>query len=90
MSHRWPAWSVMATSEEVPLIVPQMGVVEQVVIIEWLVPQGAEVEEGQSVVVVETEKAETELEAPTSGQIQILMEAGDQEIPVGSTLARIV
>lgn len=90
MSHRWPAWSVMATSDGVPLVVPQMGVVEQVVILEWLVPQGAEVEEGQSVVVVETEKAETELEAPASGQIQILMEAGDQEISVGSTLARIV
>lgn len=80
----------MDTSEGVPLVVPQMGVVEQIVVLEWLVPDGADVEEGQSVVVVETEKAETELEAPTSGRIEILIDVSDQEIPVGSTLARIV
>lgn len=80
----------MGTSEGLPLVVPQMGVVEQIVVLEWLVADGVEVEEGQSVVVVETDKAETELEAPASGRIQILTNASDQEIPVGSTLARIV
>ena len=67
-----------------------MGVVEDVVILQWLVPSGAEVEEGQRVVVVETEKAETELESPASGQIEILIDVSDREVPVGSTLARIV
>lgn len=71
-------------------MVPQMGVVEQIVVLQWLVADGASVKEGQSVVVVETEKAETELEAPASGRIEILVDVSDEEIPVGSTLARIV
>ncbi len=80
----------MDTSDGVPLMVPQMGVVEQVVVLEWLVPDGAQVAEGQSVVVIETDKAETDLLAPTSGRIEIIIKVSDQEIPVGSTLARIV
>ena len=80
----------MVTSEGVPLIVPQMGVVEDVVILQWLVSSGAEVEKGQGVVVIETQKAETELESPASGRIEILIDASDQEVQVGSTLARIV
>ena len=89
MGHLSPAWSVMATSEGVPMTVPQMGVVEEVLVVQWLVEDGTEVEKGQSVVVVETEKAESELEAPASGQIQILIEAGEVEIPVGTVLATI-
>lgn len=80
----------MGISEGVALTVPQMGVVEEVVVLEWLVLDGAAVEKGQSVVVVETEKADTELEAPASGRIEILIDVSDQEVPVGSTLARIV
>ena len=80
----------MGTSEGVALVVPQMGVVEQIVVLDWLVPNGAAVEEGQSVVVVETDKAETELEAPASGRIEILVDVSDEEVPVGSTLAMIV
>jgi pyruvate/2-oxoglutarate dehydrogenase complex dihydrolipoamide acyltransferase (E2) component len=90
VGHLSPAWSVMGTSEGVALVVPQMGVVEQIVVLDWLVPDGAAVEVGQSVVVVETDKAETELEAPASGRIEILVDVSDEEIPVGSTLARII
>jgi pyruvate/2-oxoglutarate dehydrogenase complex dihydrolipoamide acyltransferase (E2) component len=90
VDHLLPAWSVMGTSEGVALVVPQMGVVEQIVVLDWLVPDGVAVEEGQSVVVVETDKAETELEAPASGRIEILVDVSDEEVPVGSTLARIV
>lgn len=80
----------MGTSEEVLLVVPQMGVVEEVVVLEWLVEDGAEVRKGDSVVVVETEKADTELEAPASGRIEILIPAGDDEVSVGRALARIL
>jgi len=76
-------------SRRVPLIVPQMGVVEEVVVIEWLVDPGAAVVEGQEVVIVETEKAEVALEAPATGAIEILADASDDEIPVGATLAYI-
>lgn len=80
----------MATSESASLVVPHMGVVEEVIVREWLVEDGAEVSEGQSVVVVETEKADTELEAPVSGRLKILVPAGEEEVSVGTILARIV
>ncbi len=73
----------------VPLVVPQMGVVEEVVIIEWLVETHSVVTEGQEVVVVETEKAEVMLEAPAAGIIDIAVEVSDDEVAVGTTLAYI-
>lgn len=77
------------TSHRLPLIVPQMGVVEEVVVIEWLVAAGSAVAEGQEVVIVETEKAEVALESPASGTIEIVAPASDDEVPVGATLAYI-
>ncbi len=72
------------------LVVPQMGVVEQVLVVEWLVDDGSEVATGDPVVVVDTDKAETELEAPASGRLKILVEAGDEdEVAVGTVLATI-
>ena len=75
--------------ERVPLIVPQMGVVEEVLVIEWLVDAGSRVVAGQEVVVVETEKAEVVLEAPASGMLDITVGVTDYEIPVGTALAYI-
>ena len=72
------------------LVVPQMGVVEQVLVVEWLVDDGSEVAVSDPVVVVDTDKAETELEAPASGRLTILVEAGDEdEVAVGTVLATI-
>lgn len=81
--------SASDTSRRLPLTVPQMGVVEEVVVIEWLVDPGSTVVEGQEVVVVETEKAEVALESPASGAIEIVAPASDDEVPVGATLAYI-
>lgn len=67
-----------------------MGVVEEIVVVEWLVDDGAMVTAGQGVVVVETEKAETELEAPGTGRLEIAVPAGDQEVPVGTILATVI
>ena len=72
------------------LVVPQMGVVEQVLVVEWLVPDGAAVDAGDPVVVIDTDKAETELEAPASGRLAILVEASDEyEVAVGTVLATV-
>ena len=88
----------MATSEEeaapagpggAELTIPQMGVVEQVLVVEWLVPDGAAVGAGDPVVVIDTDKAETELEAPASGRLRILVPAGDEEVAVGTVLATV-
>ena len=79
----------MATSDPVPLVVPQMGLVEQVIVLEWLVADGATVAAGEPVVVIETDKAETALDAPAAGRIEILVPVSDAEIAVGSTLAAV-
>lgn len=76
--------------EGAQLTVPQMGVVEQVIVLEWLVEDGAAVAGGQEVVMVETEKAEVGLEAPAAGVIKILVPASDDEVAVGTVLAVIV
>ena len=87
----------MAISEETAspgsapaLVVPQMGVVEQVLVVEWLVLDGAAVSAGDPVVVIDTDKAETELEAPASGRLNILVPASDWEVAVGTVLATVV
>ena len=72
------------------LVVPQMGVVEQVLVVEWLVADGAAVNAGDPVVVIDTDKAETELEAPASGQLNILVPASDSEVEVGTVLATVL
>ncbi|MDE0169915.1 MAG: lipoyl domain-containing protein [bacterium] len=77
------------TAGRVPLTVPHMGVVEEVVVIEWLVDAGTLVSAGQEVVIVETEKAEVALEAPAAGTIDIAVTASDLEVAVGDTLAYI-
>ncbi len=72
------------------LAVPQMGVVEQVLVVEWLVDDGSTVAAGDPVVVVDTDKAETELEAPVSGRLTILVAASDEdEVAVGTVLATV-
>lgn len=81
--------STSAPSHRVPLAVPQMGVVEEVVVIEWLVDPGASVAAGQEVAIVETEKAEVALESPAAGSIEIVAPASDNEVPVGAILAYI-
>jgi len=74
-----------------PVPVPQMGVVETVVVIEWLRADGDLVESGEPIVVIESEKAETELEAPASGRLEVLIEADDEvEVAVGTVLGSIV
>ena len=88
----------MAASEEgaapagpagAELRIPQMGVVEQVLVVEWLVADGSLVAAGESVVVIDTDKAETELEAPASGRLRVLVPAGDEEVAVGTVLATV-
>ena len=57
------------------IVVPHSGVVETVIIVEWLHASGDHVEAGAEVVIVESEKAETAIEAPATGTLEILVDA---------------
>ena len=74
----------------IPITVPQLGTVESIVVIEWLVAGGERVEAGAPVVSIETEKAETEIESPASGTLEIGIEAGEDEHDVGTVLGHII
>ena len=75
-------------STEIP--VPGMGEgIEEVTIVAWLRQVGDRVAEGDPIVVVETDKASMEIEAPVDGTLtEILVEPGD-EPEIGDTIARI-
>lgn len=75
--------------DRVPIVVPQMGVVESILVLEWLVAPGEAVTAGQPVVSVDTEKSVTDIEAPASGSVEIAVPAGDDEIPVGTVLGYV-
>lgn len=76
-------------ADRTPITVPQLGVVEEIVVVEWLFETGDAVQAGAPVVVIETEKAETEIESPASGTLEITVPAGDDEHPVGAVLGYV-
>ncbi|CAN5597671.1 dihydrolipoamide acetyltransferase [soil metagenome] len=58
-------------------VMPKLGLtMEEGTIIEWLVPDGAEVHDGTPVLVIETDKVETEVSVPGSGRLHQLAAAG--------------
>jgi pyruvate/2-oxoglutarate dehydrogenase complex dihydrolipoamide acyltransferase (E2) component len=72
-----------------PIVIPQLGLVEEVVVLEWLKADGEAVAEGEPVVLLETEKTQTEIEAPATGTLRIAIPAGDDVIPVDAVLGHV-
>lgn len=76
-------------SESVAVRVPQLNVNDdQVRIISWLVASGDKVEKMQSLVVLETSKTTSEIEAPEAGVVHFTLRP-DDEVAVGEVLCRI-
>ena len=79
-------------SERTPILVPHSGVVETVLIVEWLHKSGDRVQAGEEVVIIESEKAETAIEAPATGTLEILIDADPEaevEVDVGTTIGNV-
>ena len=73
----------------VELRIPQAGSeMDEGELAEWLVPSGSRVEEGQSIYVLATDKVELDVEAPASGILHHVGEAG-QVYTVGTVVGRI-
>jgi len=70
---------------------PSLGAdMQSATLVEWLVAVGDTVERGQSIAVVETAKGAIEIESFVDGVVaDIVCPAGDEEIAVGTVLARI-
>ena len=74
----------------VPIYMPKFGMtMEEGLIVEWLVAEGDTVAEGDGIVVIETEKVSTEVEAPVAGLVVELSCEVDDEVPVGQVIGYI-
>ena len=72
------------------LFIPQLGqTVEQVTIVRWLVVDGAQVDRGQEVLEVETDKAVFPVEAPGKGYLHVGPFKEGDVVPVLAVVATI-
>ena len=70
---------------------PKMGdAMEEGTILQWLVSEGDEVEEGDPIAEIETDKAQMEIEAEDSGTLHQFMADEGQDVPVGEAIAYIL
>jgi len=72
------------------IFIPQLGqTMEEVTLIQWLVADGARVEQGQPILEVETDKAVFPIEAPGKGFLHVGPYAEGQVVPVLTVVAVI-
>ena len=69
---------------------PKLGdTSDEVLVIEWIRDVGDRVEEGDPLVLVETDKTEVEIESPHTGTIIEVVAASDSEVSTGNPLCVI-
>jgi pyruvate/2-oxoglutarate dehydrogenase complex dihydrolipoamide acyltransferase (E2) component len=72
------------------VLLPKWGVtMQEATVDEWLVSEGQQVQEGQLIVRVGTDKVDTEVEAPASGVLCSIRVREGEVAPVGAVLAVI-
>ena len=72
------------------VIMPKMGdAMEEGTLLRWIKSEGEEVEEGDPIAEIETDKVSMELEAEDSGTLAQLIAEEGQEVPVGEAIAFI-
>jgi pyruvate/2-oxoglutarate dehydrogenase complex dihydrolipoamide acyltransferase (E2) component len=72
------------------LKLPKWGqVMEEAIVLEWLKKPGEQVTTGEALVVVETDKADGEIEAPVDGVLEEICAEPEETVPVEGVLCRI-
>lgn len=72
------------------ITVPDVGDAQEIVVAEVLAPQGTQVEEGESLVVLESDKASMEIPAEFGGVVQEVFVGEGDEVKEGDPLVTIV
>jgi pyruvate dehydrogenase E2 component (dihydrolipoamide acetyltransferase) len=73
-----------------PIYLPKYGMtMTEALIVGWLVREGDEVQEGQPLVTIETEKVNSAVEAPASGRLVEICFGEDESPVVGAILGYI-
>jgi pyruvate dehydrogenase E2 component (dihydrolipoamide acetyltransferase) len=74
-----------------PFIMPKMDMdQESVYISEWLKKEGEQVEKGEPVIIIETDKITSEVEAPASGKLARILYPENADAPVTEVMAYIL
>ena len=72
-----------------PVNIPKLGIsMTEGTLNSWMVADGDSVDKGQVLYVLETDKVETEIEAPAGGVVRLVGEEGEV-YPVGALVAQI-
>jgi pyruvate dehydrogenase E2 component (dihydrolipoamide acetyltransferase) len=73
------------------VILPKLEMAqESATIIEWLKAEGEEVEKGEPLVIIETDKVSFELESPGAGALAVVRSEIGEEIPVTTVIAYLL
>jgi pyruvate/2-oxoglutarate dehydrogenase complex dihydrolipoamide acyltransferase (E2) component len=71
------------------VLFPKLGfAMNEGVIAEWLVQDGAQIKEGQPIYTIESDKSAQEIESPASGTLRIIGKVGEV-YQVGTVIAEI-
>lgn len=74
--------------DTLPLVMPSLGNgVESAVVEEWLIDVGESAAAGESVVIVESDKASVEVELPFAGMLVTVHVPDGGEVEIGAALA---
>lgn len=74
----------------IAVVMPRLGMtMEEGTVVEWPIPIGSRVEKGQTLLVIETEKAESEIEATVSGTLRHVYSETGETLPCGALLAAL-
>lgn len=70
--------------------VPNLGAqIDDAEITEWLASEGARIDTGEVITILETEKSSYELEASHNGILHIITDVSDDRIPIGEMIGII-
>jgi pyruvate/2-oxoglutarate dehydrogenase complex dihydrolipoamide acyltransferase (E2) component len=58
-------------------------------VLRWLKAEGDFVEEGEPIMEVQTDKIDSEVEAPATGRVSSIVVPANEEVKVGTVLAHI-
>ncbi|HKQ84047.1 MAG TPA: lipoyl domain-containing protein [Steroidobacteraceae bacterium] len=71
------------------VLLPKIGFsMNEGTVVEWLVPDGAQIKEGQPLYSLESDKSVQEVESPATGRLKILKAPGTSYV-VGTVLGEI-
>ena len=75
----------------IEVVLPRLGstTMETAVILRWLKREGEMVSEGETLVEIETDKADVEVPSPATGRLIGIVRPERATVPVGDVIARI-